>query len=399
MYTSGTTGRPKGCQHSTGGYLSYVAGTSKYYQDIHPQDTYWCAADIGWISGHSYIVYGSLALGTTSVMYEGVPTYPDAGRVWRIAEQLGFNIFHTAPTNIRMLRKVGPDEPARYDYHLKHMTTVGEPIEPEVWRWYYEVAGKREAAIVDTWWQTENGGFIGSTLPALQPYRPAITTSGWSMGPSTPPTKASSVALCLTFYRVPSSVAHCRVARLGARCAPRSIGCVTATATGGGPVRISVGRLSDPGRGVRSRGERRPEEAAGTRSHEMRPLRYSINVTLDGCCDHRAIPSDEDVHRSAAEDLAQADGLLFGRVIYEMMEAAWRPPAATGARPDWMEPFAQAINAAKKYVVSGTPGAGRLERGTRARGTGHGRSATQAGVGQGTVGGVKLPLALTESWD
>jgi acetyl-CoA synthetase len=178
MYTSGTTGRPKGCQHSTGGYLSYVAGTSKYYQDIHPEDTYWCAADIGWITGHSYIVYGPLALGATSVMYEGVPTYPDPGRVWRIAERLGVNIFHTAPTTIRMLRKVGPDEPGRYDYHLKHMTTVGEPIEPEVWRWYYEVAGKGEAAIVDTWWQTETGGFLGSTLPALQPMKPGSCGPG-----------------------------------------------------------------------------------------------------------------------------------------------------------------------------------------------------------------------------
>jgi len=172
MYTSGTTGRPKGCEHSTGGYLSYVAGTSKYYQDIHPEDTYWCAADIGWITGHSYIVYGPLALGTTSVMYEGVPTYPDAGRLWRIAERLGVNIFHTAPTTIRMLRKLGPDEPAKYDYHFKHMTTVGEPIEPEVWRWYHDSVGKSEAVIVDTWWQTENGGFLGSTLPALHPMKP-----------------------------------------------------------------------------------------------------------------------------------------------------------------------------------------------------------------------------------
>jgi acetyl-CoA synthetase len=172
MYTSGTTGRPKGCEHSTGGYLSYVAGTSKYYQDIHPEDTYWCAADIGWITGHSYIVYGPLALGTTSVMYEGVPTYPDAGRLWRIAERLGVNIFHTAPTTIRMLRKLGPNEPAKYDYHFKHMTTVGEPIEPEVWRWYHDSVGKSEAVIVDTWWQTENGGFLGSTLPALHPMKP-----------------------------------------------------------------------------------------------------------------------------------------------------------------------------------------------------------------------------------
>ncbi|HVC14104.1 MAG TPA: acetate--CoA ligase [Acidimicrobiales bacterium] len=172
MYSSGTTGRPKGCQHSTGGYLAYVTGTSKYYQDIHPDDTYWCAADIGWITGHSYIVYGPLALGTTSVMYEGVPTYPDPGRAWRIAERLGVNIFHTAPTTIRMLRKVGPTEPQKYDYHFKHMTTVGEPIEPDVWRWYYEVVGKGEAVIVDTWWQTETGGFMGSTLPGLEPMKP-----------------------------------------------------------------------------------------------------------------------------------------------------------------------------------------------------------------------------------
>jgi acetyl-CoA synthetase len=178
MYTSGTTGRPKGCQHSTGGYLAYVTGTSKYYQDIHPEDTYWCFADIGWITGHSYIVYGPLSLGTTSVMYEGVPTYPDPGRPWRIAQRLGVNIFHTAPTTIRMLRKLGPEEPKKYDYHFKHMTTVGEPIEPDVWRWYYDAVGKGEAVIVDTWWQTENGGFLGSTLPALLPMKPGSCGPG-----------------------------------------------------------------------------------------------------------------------------------------------------------------------------------------------------------------------------
>jgi len=178
MYTSGTTASPKGCQHSTGGYLAYVAGTSKYYQDIHPEDTYWCLADIGWITGHSYIVYGPLALCATSVMYEGVPTYPDAGRPWRVAERLDVNIFHTAPTTIRMLRKAGPGEPAKYNYHFKHMTTVGEPIEPEVWRWYYAAVGKGEAVIVDTWWQTENGGFLGSTLPALHPMKPGSCGPG-----------------------------------------------------------------------------------------------------------------------------------------------------------------------------------------------------------------------------
>jgi acetyl-CoA synthetase len=180
MYTSGTTGRPKGCQHRTGGYLAYVAGTSKYIQDIHPTDVYWCFADIGWITGHSYIVYGPLAVAATSVIYEGVPTYPDAGRPWRIAERLDVNIFHTSPTTIRMLRKAGPDEPGKYRYRFKHMTTVGEPIEPEVWRWYHEVVGKGRAVIVDTWWQTENGGFLCSTKPALDPMKPG------SAGPGVP---------------------------------------------------------------------------------------------------------------------------------------------------------------------------------------------------------------------
>jgi acetyl-CoA synthetase len=180
MYTSGSTGKPKGCQHRTGGYLAYVAGTSKYIQDIHPTDTYWCMADIGWITGHSYIVYGPLAVAATSVVYEGVPNYPDAGRPWRIAEQLGVNIFHTAPTSIRMLRKQGPEEPRKYNYHFKHMTTVGEPIEPEAWRWYYHEVGKGEAVIVDTWWQTENGGFLCSTVPAIDPMKPG------SAGPGVP---------------------------------------------------------------------------------------------------------------------------------------------------------------------------------------------------------------------
>jgi acetyl-CoA synthetase len=180
MYTSGTTGRPKGCQHSIGGYLAYVTWTSKYIQDIHPEDVYWCMADIGWITGHSYIVYGPLALGASSVIYEGVPTHPDAGRPWRIAEELGVNIFHTSPTAIRALRRDGPDEPTKYNHHFKHMTTVGEPIEPEVWKWYYNVVGKTEAVIVDTWWQTENGGFLCSTVPAIHQMKPG------SAGPAIP---------------------------------------------------------------------------------------------------------------------------------------------------------------------------------------------------------------------
>jgi len=180
MYTSGTTGKPKGCQHRTGGYLAYVTGTSKYIQDIHLEDVYWCMADIGWITGHSYIVYGPLALAATSIVYEGVPVYPDAGRTWRIAERLGVTIFHTSPTAIRMLRKSGPEEPNKYHYQFKHMTTVGEPIEPAVWKWYYDVVGKRQAVIVDTWWQTENGGFLCSTKPAIDAMKPG------SAGPGVP---------------------------------------------------------------------------------------------------------------------------------------------------------------------------------------------------------------------
>ncbi len=178
MYTSGTTGKPKGCQHGTGGYLAYTAGTSKFVQDIHPTDTYWCMADIGWITGHSYIVYGPLAVAASTVIYEGVPTYPDAGRAWRISQDLDVDIFHTAPTAIRALRKIGADQPAKYNYEFKHMTTVGEPIEPEVWKWYYQVVGQGKAAIVDTYWQTETGGFLCGTLPGLIPMKPGSAGPG-----------------------------------------------------------------------------------------------------------------------------------------------------------------------------------------------------------------------------
>jgi acetyl-CoA synthetase len=180
MYTSGSTGKPKGAQHGTGGYLSYAAWTTKMIQDLHPEDVYWCMADIGWITGHSYIVYGPLALGAATTIYEGTPTYPDAGRPWRVAEELGVNIFHTSPTAIRALRKAGGGNPEKYNYHFKHMTTVGEPIEPDVWKWYHEVVGKGEAVIVDTWWQTETGGFLCSTVPALDAMKPG------SAGPAVP---------------------------------------------------------------------------------------------------------------------------------------------------------------------------------------------------------------------
>ena len=178
MYTSGTTGRPKGCQHALGGYLAYVTGTSKWIQDIHPNDVYWCTADIGWITGHSYIVYGPLALAATSVLYEGVPTFPDTGRMWRISEQLGVNIFHTSPTAIRQLRRLGPEDPKKYDLHYKAMTTVGEPIEPEAWKWFYHVVGRDQAVITDTWWQTETGGVLTTTKPGIDRMKPGSSGPG-----------------------------------------------------------------------------------------------------------------------------------------------------------------------------------------------------------------------------
>jgi acetyl-CoA synthetase len=172
MYTSGTTGQPKGCQHRTGGYLAYATGTSKYVLDIEPEDTYWCAADIGWITGHSYIVYGPLALGTTSVMYEGAPDYPHKGRMWEIAERYDVDVFHTSPTAVRMFMKWGPEYLEDYDFDFRHMTTVGEPIQPEAWLWYYKYVGDESAVIVDTWWQTETGGHLITNLPALDDMKP-----------------------------------------------------------------------------------------------------------------------------------------------------------------------------------------------------------------------------------
>ncbi|MCU4743268.1 acetate--CoA ligase [Natronoglomus mannanivorans] len=172
MYTSGTTGKPKGCQHRTGGYLAYAAGTSKYVLDIEPEDTYWCAADIGWITGHSYIVYGPLALGTTSVMREGAPDHPHKGITWELAERYDVDIFHTSPTAVRMYMKWGEEHVEEYDFDFRHMTTVGEPIQPEAWLWYYEHIGGGDAVIVDTWWQTETGGHLITNLPALADMKP-----------------------------------------------------------------------------------------------------------------------------------------------------------------------------------------------------------------------------------
>lgn len=178
MYSSGTTGNPKGCLHAIGGYLSWAAGTTRNVLDVQRKDVYWCMADIGWITGHTYIVYGPLVLGATSVIYEGLPNYPDAGRPWRVAENLDVNIFHTSPTAIRALRRAGADEPKKYDYDFKLMCTVGEPIEPESWRWYFETVGKGKAVVVDTWWQTETGGHMITTLPAIKPMKPGSAGPG-----------------------------------------------------------------------------------------------------------------------------------------------------------------------------------------------------------------------------
>ena len=172
MYTSGTTGEPKGCQHRTGGYLAYVTGTSKYVEDIKPEDTYWCSADIGWITGHSYIVYGPLSLGTTTVMYEGTPDHPHKGRIWEIAENYDVDIFYTSPTAVRQFMKWGEEHPESYDFDFRLMAMVGEPIQPEAWLWYYQHIGDESAAIVDTWWQTENGGNMITNLPAIQDMKP-----------------------------------------------------------------------------------------------------------------------------------------------------------------------------------------------------------------------------------
>ncbi|ELZ00477.1 acetate--CoA ligase [Natrialba asiatica] len=173
MYTSGTTGDPKGVVHSTGGYLAQIAWTARSVLDIQPADTYWCAADIGWITGHSYIVYGPLALGTTTVMYEGTPDYPDRDRLWEIIDRNAVDIFYTAPTAVRAFMKWGTEYPDRHDLSsLRLLGSVGEPISPRPWRWYYEHIGDGECPIVDTWWQTETGAIMVSTLPGVDPMKP-----------------------------------------------------------------------------------------------------------------------------------------------------------------------------------------------------------------------------------
>ncbi len=173
LYTSGSTGKPKGVVHTSAGYLLHASLTHKYVFDIHPDDMYWCTADIGWVTGHSYIVYGPLANGATSLMFEGVPTYPDAGRFWQIVEQYKVTVFYTAPTAIRALIRLGEEWPGKSDLSsLRILGSVGEPINPEAWMWYYRVIGGERCPIVDTWWQTETGGILISALPGAHVLKP-----------------------------------------------------------------------------------------------------------------------------------------------------------------------------------------------------------------------------------
>jgi acetyl-CoA synthetase len=188
MYTSGTTGEPKGVKHTTGGYLAWTAWTSQSVLDIDPEDTYFCSADIGWITGHSYIVYGPLSLGTTTMMYEGTPDYPEKDRLWEIVEEYETTQLYTAPTAIRAFMKWGSEYPDRHDLSsLRLLGTVGEPINPKAWKWYYKHIGDESSPIIDTWWQTETGGMMVTTLPGVKDMKPG------SAGPPLPGVDAQVV--------------------------------------------------------------------------------------------------------------------------------------------------------------------------------------------------------------
>ncbi len=177
LYTSGSTGKPKGVLHTTGGYLVYVSLTHELVFDYHDGDIYWCSADVGWVTGHSYIVYGPLANGATTLIFEGIPTYPDASRFWQVCEKHKVNIFYTAPTALRALMGAGDDYVTACDLSsIKLLGTVGEPINPEAWNWYYKVVGKEKCPIIDTWWQTETGGAMITPLPGATVMKPGSAT-------------------------------------------------------------------------------------------------------------------------------------------------------------------------------------------------------------------------------
>src|SRR5437867_7656832 len=177
LYTSGSTGKPKGILHTTAGYLLYVKLTCKYVFDLRAEDIYWCTADIGWVTGHSYVVYGPLANGGTSLMYEGAPNFPEPDRFWRIIAKYGVTILYTAPTAIRAFMKWGEDWPRRHDLSsLRLLGTVGEPINPEAWIWYHKVIGGKRCPIVDTWWQTETGTIMITPLPGEIATKPGSAT-------------------------------------------------------------------------------------------------------------------------------------------------------------------------------------------------------------------------------
>ena len=177
LYTSGSTGKPKGVLHTTGGYMVYASMTHKYVFDYHDGDIYWCTADVGWVTGHSYILYGPLANGAVTLMFEGVPTYPDSSRFWQVIEKHKVNIFYTAPTAIRALMREGADPVKKHDRSsLRLLGSVGEPINPEAWMWYHEVVGDSQCPIVDTWWQTETGGILITPLPGATETKPGSAT-------------------------------------------------------------------------------------------------------------------------------------------------------------------------------------------------------------------------------
>ena len=177
LYTSGSTGKPKGILHTTGGYMVGAYLTSKYVFDLKDSDVYWCTADIGWVTGHSYVVFGPLANGATTVMYEGAPNFPDFGRMWSMVERHGVTIFYTAPTAIRAFMKAGREFPDKHNLStLRLLGTVGEPINPEAWMWYHEAIGHGKCPIVDTWWQTETGMIMITPLPGVTPTKPGTAT-------------------------------------------------------------------------------------------------------------------------------------------------------------------------------------------------------------------------------